>query len=537
MNTETSWETVDAVVVGAGFAGLYMLHRLRQLGMSTRVFEAAADVGGTWYWNRYPGACCDIQSMEYSYSFSDDLQQEWNWSERYPSQPEILRYLNHVADRFDLRKDIQFNTPVTMAIFDETLLRWQIQTHRGDRISARFCIMATGCLSVPKIPDIKGLENFKGNIYPTSHWPHEPVHFNDQRVAVIGTGSSGIQCIPIIAEEAVHLYVFQRTPNFSIPARNTSLTPEFEQRWKANYAEHRRQARETFSGILSDDLTQSISALQATPEERLKIYEARWQKGGLGFMLAFNDLFSNKEANDTATEFLHSKIRATVKNPVVAESLLPLTYPLASKRLCIDSRYYETFNRNNVTLVVLHEEPINEITADGVKTERTTYEVDSIVLATGFDAMTGALLNVDIRGRSNCKLREKWAEGPRTYLGLMTAGFPNLFMVTGPGSPSVLSNMIVSIEQHVEWIADCLDHLQKHRFETIEATVEAEDEWVNHVNETANHTLFPTANSWYLGANIPGKPRVFMPYPGGVGAYRTKCENVVINGYEGFRCC
>jgi cyclohexanone monooxygenase len=523
---------LDAVVVGAGFAGLYTLHRLRGLGLSVRVYEAGKGVGGTWYWNRYPGARCDVESMDYSYSFSDELQQEWRWTERYASQPEILNYINHVADRFDLRRDIQLETRVTAAVFDEVTNRWAIETNRGDRVSARFCIMATGCLSAAQVPDITGLETFEGTRYHTGHWPHEGVNFTGQRVGVIGTGSSAIQSIPIIATQAAHLFVFQRTPNYSVPARNASLDPDYERRVKSNYAEFRRQARESRVGFVVE--RNDASALAVPPDERQREYEMRWGRGGLGFSSTFADLLTNKAANDTAAEFFHAKIRATVRDPSVAEALTPTDYPLGTKRLCVDTSYYDTFNRDNVTLVDIRKAPIEAITREGLRTRDDAYALDAIVFATGFDAMTGALLGIDIRGRAGLTLKQKWAAGPRTYLGLAVAGFPNLFAITGPGSPSVLSNMIVSIEQHVDWIADCIAHLQAHRRECIEATVDAEDAWVEHVNEVGNLTLYPLANSWYMGANVPGKPRVFLPYIGGVGAYRQKCDDVAAKGYEGF---
>jgi cyclohexanone monooxygenase len=522
----------DAVIVGAGFAGLYMLYRLRGLGLSARVFEAGGGIGGTWYWNRYPGARCDVESMDYSYSFSDELQQEWRWTERYASQPEILRYIEHVADRFDLRRDIQLDTRVTAARFDEAANRWQIETDRGDHVSARFCIMATGCLSTPQVPAFPGLERFAGKTYQTSHWPHTDVDFTGQRVGVIGTGSSAIQSIPIIARQAASLVVFQRTPNFSAPARNAPLDPEYERRVKADYAEFRRQARESRVGFVVPANEQS--ALAVSPEVRQREYEMRWQRGGLGFAAAFTDLLTRKEANDTAAEFFRAKIRATVRDAAVAEALLPKDYPLGTKRICVDTDYYDTFNRDNVTLVDLRSDPIEAITPRGVRTRATEYEFDSIVFATGFDAMTGALLNIDIRGRDGSTMRQKWADGPRTYLGIAIAGFPNLFTITGPGSPSVISNMMVSIEQHIDWIADCLAHLQSRDLQMIEATAEAEDAWVAHVNEVANATLYPLAKSWYTGANVPGKPRIFMPYVGGVGAYRKQCDDVAARNYKGF---
>jgi cyclohexanone monooxygenase len=524
--------SLDAVIVGAGFAGLYMLQRLRGLGLSARVYEAGDGVGGTWYWNRYPGARCDVESMDYSYSFSEELQQEWSWTERYASQPEILRYINHVADRFDLRRDIQLATRVTAATFDEATNRWAIETDRGHRASARFCIMATGCLSEAQVPGFKGLETFAGRWYHTGHWPHEGVDFTGQRVGVIGTGSSAIQSIPIIARQAAHLFVFQRTPNFSIPAHNTPLDRETERRVKANYAEYRRRARESRVGFVVESHEQS--ALAVSREEREREYEARWKRGGLGFNATFTDLLTSQDANDTASEFLHGKIRSTVRDPEVAEKLLPRGYPVGTKRLCIDTDYYATFNRDNVSLVDVRTAPIEAITPSGLRTRDREYTLDSLVFATGFDAMTGALLGIDIRGRAGQTLRERWAAGPRTYLGLAIAGFPNLFIITGPGSPSVLSNMIVSIEQHVDWIADCIAYLRAHGRGRIEATADAEDRWVAHVNEVSETTLYPLANSWYVGANVPGKPRIFMPYVGGVGAYRQRCDAVAAQGYEGF---
>ena len=522
----------DAVIVGAWFAGLYMLHRLRGLGFSARVYEAGSGVGGTWFWNRYPGARCDVESVEYSYSFDEELEREWQWTERYASQPEILRYLNHVAERFDLKRDIRFETRVTAAIFDETANRWNIQTDRGDRVTAQFCVMATGCLSAAQVPDYKGLETFQGKWYHTGHWPHEGVDFTGQRVGVIGTGSSAIQSIPIIAGQASHLFVFQRTPNFSVPAHNGPLSPEVIQDWKVNHAEYRHRVQTQPFAILLE--RSEKSALEVSPEERQCEYEQRWRHGGIALLGAFADLIVNKEANDTAAEFVRSKIRGIVRDPAVAERLLPKDYPVGTKRLCIDTGYYATFNRDNVTLVDVRATPIEEITPTGLQTSDAEYTLDSIVFAIGFDAMTGALRNIDIHGRTGAALNEKWSQGPRTYLGLMVSGFPNLFTITGPGSPSVLSNMVVSIEQHVDWIADCLAYMREHQFASIEATRNAEDEWVAHVADIGNSTLFPLANSWYVGANVPGKPRVFMPYIGGFPVYRQKCDEVAARGYEGF---
>ncbi len=524
---------LDAVVVGAGFAGLYMLHRLRGLGLSARVFEAGEDVGGTWYWNRYPGARCDVESMQYSFSLSEALQQEWRWTERFAAQPEILAYANHVADRFDLRRSIQFGTRVTSAAFDETAGLWRIETDQGDRVSAAFCIMATGCLSAGRVPDILGMGEFRGPSYHTGQWPHGGVDFTGQRVGVVGTGSSAIQSIPVIAEQAAHVFVFQRTPNFSVPARNGPMPPEHEAEWKASYAERRQRARMLRSGVIYD--FGETSALAVTSEERERDYTSRWERGGISLLAAYNDLILDQAANDTAADFVRRQIRSIVRDPAVAERLLPASHPIGTKRICADTGYYETFNRPNVTLVDLRASPITAVTPGSIATRDAEYAVDSIVYATGFDAMTGSLLRAGISGRSGMPLAEKWAEGPRSYLGLMTAGFPNLFTITGPGSPSVLSNMIVSIEQHVDWIADCLAYLRAHGIACMEATPDAEQAWVAHGNEVAHRTLYPQANSWYMGANIEGKPRVFMPYIGGVGVYRDTCDAVAANGYEGFR--
>ena len=524
--------TYDAVIVGAGFSGMYMLHRLRGMGLTARVFEAGSGVGGTWYWNRYPGARCDTETLEYSYSFSDDLQQEWSWSERYAGQAELLRYANHVADRFELWPDIQFQTRVLSAHYIEEASQWDIRTDAGDRVLATYCIMATGCLSSGQVPDFKGLDTFRGNWYHTGSWPHHDVDFTGQRVGVVGTGSSAVQSIPIIAAQAEHLTVFQRTANFSIPAWNMKLDPELEREYKATYAEHRKRARESRRGY--DVPVSDVPVFTVTPEDRQRAYEASWQRGGLHFLTAFGDLYTSEEANDTAAEFVRDKIRQTVHDPETAEALLPNSHPIGTKRLCVDSHYYETYNRENVTLVDLRTDPILEITPSGLRTESAVHDLDSIVFATGYDAMTGTLAKIDIRGRDGICLREKWAEGPRTYLGIAVAGFPNLFTITGPGSPSVLSNMMVSIEQHVDWLSNCIEYLQERRIETIEATQDAEDRWGEHVQDVAHKTLYPQAGSWYMGMNIPGKPRVFMPYVGGVGHYRKVCDEVAAREYEGF---
>jgi cyclohexanone monooxygenase len=521
----------DIVVVGAGFAGLYAIQRMRRLGLSVRAFEAGSDVGGVWYWNRYPGARCDVESMQYSYSFSEDLQQQWRWTERFAPQPEILDYIKHVADRFNLRPDIQFDTRVTAATFDETENLWEIRTDRGDTVRAQFCIMASGPLSAARMPDIEGLESFSGQCIHTGAWPDRPVSFAGKRVGVIGTGSSGVQAIPVIAREAAHLTVFQRTASFVIPARNRPLDLATEQRWKADYAAYRQKAREvgTFYDF-SERAAMSVSA-----DERQREYERRWAEGGVNFVHSFNDIYVNKPANDTAADFVRDRIRSIVRDPAVAAALCPMDHPLGAKRICVGSDYYETYNRSNVTLVDLHKTPIKQVAPRGIHTPEAFHELEMLVLATGYDALTGALLKIDIKGQRGQTLHSKWSEGPRTYLGLMTAGFPNLFIVTGPGSPSVLVNMIVGLEQHVDWIADCLDYLGRRRIARIEADARAEDAWVEHVNEEAGRTLFPQANSWYLGANIPGKPRVFMPYTGGIGRYRKKCAEVAANDYDGFK--
>lgn len=522
----------DAVVIGAGFSGLYMLYRLCELGLSTRVYEAARGVGGTWYWNRYPGARCDIPSVHYSYSFSPGLEQEWEWTEKYARQPEILRYLNHVADRFDLRRDIQLHTRVISAAYDDVTHLWMIKTDQGDQVSATYCIMAVGCLSTPNTPKFQSLDSFEGPVYHTGQWPHEGVDFTSKRVGVIGTGSTGIQAIPQIAKQAAHVTVFQRTPNYSVPAHNRPLIPEEKASIKANYRQLRQTDRESRIGLTLNDNTQS--ALEVSAEERQKKFEEVWEVGGFQVRLAFSDIATNLESNTYLADFVRSKIGEKVHNPEVARLLMPHDHPIGSKRLCVDTDYFETYNRENVSLVDVRTSPIEEITPRGLRTRDGEYELDALVFATGFDAMTGALFNMDLRGKNGQRLKEKWAVGPRTYLGVMTAGFPNLFIITGPGSPSVLSNMTVSIEQHVEWISDCLKYMLEHHFTRIEPTVEAEKSWVAHVNEVANLTLYPLANSWYLGANIPGKPRIFMPYVGGVGNYRMKCQEIADKGYEGF---
>jgi cation diffusion facilitator CzcD-associated flavoprotein CzcO len=525
----------DALVIGAGFSGLYQLLCLRdRLGLSVQVLEAGAGVGGTWYWNRYPGARCDSESHSYCYSFSKELTREWEWSERYPGPPEILRYLNHVADRFDLKRDIRFNTRVTAAHYDETANRWRVSTDAGETLTAQFLITAVGCLSSANIPKIPGLDTFDGRWYHTGQWPHEGVDFTGKRVGQIGTGSTGIQSAPVIAETAVHLTVFQRTANYSVPARNAPLTPEFKRYMKQNAAEIRQVMHASVNG--HPWLIDERSALNTPPQERQALYEAAWETGGLRFRAAFRDLLIDKAANDTAATFIRNKIREIVKHPATAAKLSDFDHPYASKRPPIDTDYFETFNHDNVELVDVRAEPIEQITPRGIRTSDAEYPLDIIVFATGFDGMTGSLLRMDIRGRDGLSLAKAWAAGPRNYLGLQVAGFPNLFMVTGPGSPSVLCNMPVAIEQHVEWITDCIAHMRDHGLKRIEPSNEAVDSWVAEVNAAAEATLLPQAkHSWYLGANVPGKPRVFMPYAGGMAHYRKICADVAARNYEGFR--
>ena len=525
--------TYDAVIVGAGFAGMYAIHKLRQLGLKVRAFEAGDDVGGTWYWNRYPGARCDVESMEYSYSFCEELQREWQWTEKYAAQAEILRYASHVADRFKLRDDIQFESRVVSGEFDPSVNRWTIATDKGDVVAARYFIMAGGCLSLPRMPDFAGRDSFKGRLYHTGMWPHDGADFSGQRVGVIGTGSSGIQLIPQVAAQAAHCTVFQRTPNFSLPAFNRAMDPEFERWFKKHYRARREKARYSSAGIAGFPLPDK-GALEESPEQRARVYESGWTRGSTGFTRIYKDILSNTDANQTMAEFVRAKIRNTVKDPQVTALLTPTDHPIGTKRICLDTNYYETYNRANVELVDLRRNPITEITPKGIRTKDGEYALDAIVFATGYDAVTGAVLNIDIRTRGGASLVDKWAAGPRTYLGLMTAGFPNLFLITGPGSPSVLTNMITSIEHHVEWIADCLEHLRDAGIQRMEADRTFEDAWVEHVNEVANTTLLPLTNSWYTGANIPGKPRVFLPYLGGHGNYRMKCAEVAFKRYEGF---
>ena len=524
---------VDVVVVGAGFSGLYLLYCLRKAGFSTRVFERGGDVGGTWYWNRYPGARCDVESLQYSYSFDEQLQQDWHWPEKFSAQPDILAYANHVADRFNLKKDIEFNIEVKASWFDENLKTWKITTNTGEEINAQYFIMATGCISTTQIPNIKGLSDYVGNTFHTGDWPHEEVDFSGQSIAVIGTGSSGIQSIPVLAKQAKKLTVFQRTPNYSIPSQNEPMTKKYERSWKDVYSERRKEMRYSAHGSLKD--LNDVPALSVDEDQRQELYTKRWAIGGTGFLGSFNDLLTNADANYTAAEYVRQQIKRVVKDKETAEILCPRSYPIGTKRICIDTGYFETYNRENVKLVDISKKPIQRLVTDGIIVDDQLYPFDSIIFATGFDAMTGSIFNVDIKGRDGLALKEKWNAGPKTYLGLMSASFPNLFMITGPGSPSVKSNMIMSIEQHVDLVIETLLSMRRKGLSVVEPELEAENKWVDHVQEVANKTLFPQANSWYMGANIPGKPRLFMPYIGGVGAYREICEEIVANNYRGFK--
>ena len=532
--TSTQKQTnLDAVVIGAGFSGLYMLYRLREAGFSTQVYEAAEDVGGVWHWNRYPGARCDSESIYYNYFFSEELYQEWTWSSRYPEQPEILRYLNFVADKFDLRKDIQFRSRILSAHYDEETNRWQIQLDNGDSVSAKYFITGVGCISTANIPNFKGLDQFKGDWYHTGHWPHEGVDFTGKRVGIIGTGSSGVQAIPVIAKEADHLTVFQRTPQYSVPAKNHLYDPEYIKQAKENFSAIKQKLHDSLGGILFE--TNDRSALDDTPEQRQNVYEAAWENGGPAIMFSYNDLLTNEEANATVSEFIRSKIREIVTDSETAKKLSP-TYFYAAKRAIIDTDYFETYNRENVSLVDVKNAPIEEITERGIQTAGAEYELDAIVFATGYDGMTGSLFKMDIRGKNGVSLKEKWANGAetRTYLGLATAGFPNMFMITGPESPSVLGNVPVAIEQHVEWISDCMENLRKNDIETFEANDQAESDWSKHCRELADSTLYTKVESWYTGANITGKKGGFQIYVGGYGPYRKICDEIAAKGYEGF---
>jgi cyclohexanone monooxygenase len=520
---------VDALIIGAGFAGMYSLIRCRQMGFRALAVDAAGDVGGTWFWNRYPGARCDIRSIDYSYSFDPELEQEWEWSEKYATQPEILAYANHVADRYDLRRDIRFSTRVTQLQWQNDV--WNAQTDTGEELRAQFVIMAVGALSQTKNPEVEGAETFNGTIVHTGHWPATGVDVRGKRVAVIGTGSSGVQAIPLLAQEAAELIVFQRTPNYVVPAQNRKLDADEVADIKASYRQHRHAQRYSHGGVVSPQPTKSL--WDASEQERQEKFDAAWDEGMLfSFLGSYTDVMIDESANEVVAEYLRNRIRSIVKDQNVAEKLCPRSYPLGTKRLCLGTNYYETFNRENVSLVDLRETPIERIVASGIETSAQTYEVDVIVFATGFDAMTGPLLGPIITGVSQ-KLSEAWEAGPQTFMGIAAHDFPNMFMITAPQSPSVLTNMMVSIEQHVEWATDLMSWMRDKNFRVFNPQLEPQTEWVSLVNMISDFTLYPKGNSWYLGANVPGKPRIFMPYLGGVGPYREQCDEVANDNYRG----
>lgn len=540
---KTKAEKVDVLVVGAGFAGMYILKMLKDAGYNVLVVEEADGVGGTWYWNRYPGARCDVPSLEYSYGFSDELQQEWEWSSKYSTQPEILEYANHVADRFDLKRYIRFGQRVMSATYLEETKSWYVVTSSGNQFESKYCIMATGSISAINKPKFAGLDSFKGDWYLTGRWPHENVDLSGKSVGIVGTGSSGVQTIPMLAQKAKHLTVFQRTANYSIPARNRPLDPEEVREIKNNYGTVRDRQRDTRAGIMvriENDFDNYItvnpgmkSALEVSEEERTKEYQERWEKGFHGFLAGYTDIGLNEDANETAAEFVRSKIKETVKDPVTAEILSPKN-AIGCKRLCADTNYFETYNRDNVSLIDLNETPIETLVPEGIKTSDKVFELDVVVFATGFDALTGALTSIDISGRQGRKLADKWSDGPRSFLGLAVEGFPNLFTITGPGSPAVLGNVLMAIEQHVEWVFQCIDDMESSGKTEIEADMVSEDEWMDHVEDLASETLRYSCNSWYVGANVPGKKRVFMPYTGGYDVYRKRCKDIADHGYTGF---
>ncbi len=529
---------LDVAIIGAGCAGLYAIHHFKEMGVSTRLYEAGSGVGGTWYWNRYPGARVDIESMEYSLAFSDVVQQEWNWSERYASQPELLNYFNFIVDRLSLRESIQFNTRITSAVFNETTNRWMLETNVGERISAKHCVMTTGFLSAPNKPDFKGMETFKGDLYHTAEWPQGGVDFSGKRVGIVGTGSSSVQMTPIVAEQAEHLHVFQRTPTFAVPLRNHPMPPEYQAKVKANYGQWRYKERyQSFGGWVAlnyepVDLTMG-SALDASPEERRAYYEARWKNGGLAFYNVYPDIYSNKEANDTLADFLREKIRERIKNPAIADLMMP-SIPVLTKRLIADNGYYEAFNRDNVTLVDIKSTPIEEVTPNGIKVGGQEYEFDCIVFATGFDALTGALTRMDIRGRGGITIKEHWDGGARTHLGLMSSGFPNMYIIAAAGSPAPLFQPMLLCEEQIDWVGDCVKFLDKYNFDALEPTPAAEDGWGRMCTEAVESTLFPMTDSWYVGRNVPGKSSTGLSYFGGIANYRRLCAEAAASGYQDF---
>ena len=530
--TEDAGELCDAIIIGTGFAGVYGLHRMREAGFRVIAVEAGDDVGGCWYWNRYPGLRCDVDSLEYAYAFSDELQQEWRWSERYAPQSEIHAYIKFAADRLGLRPHIRFNTRIANALYDDVAQVWTLTSEAGDSFRARYIVMATGCLSIPNKPKIKGIENFEGQLVHSVQWPNEKLDLSDKNVAVIGTGSTGVQMIPLLAQEARHLTVVQRTPAFCVPARNQPWNDARIEYWRQNYRDLRAMARNTRAGVLHE--YGMLPAAAVRPEDRIADLERRWVKGGPNVLYGFNDLLVNEETNRLVADFLRGKIADAVNDPEIAKKLMPYEYPVGTKRVCVGTDYYETYNRDNVSLIDLRNEKLQQIEKDGIRTNDGFYPVDVLILATGYDAMTGALLAIDISTTAGKSLRAEWGKGPETYMGLGIAGFPNMFVVTGPGSPSVFSNMVLSVEHDMDWISDCLTFLRERDWPTFEADPAAQASWMDHVDDVARHTLLNKAASWYRGANVEGKPQKFMPYVGGVNTYQARCREVAENGYEGF---
>lgn len=522
----------DVLVVGAGFSGMFAVYKLRELGFKVLGFERGEDVGGTWYWNRYPGARCDAPSMQYSYQFSEELQQQWHWTEKYAAQPEILDYCNHVADRFSLREDILFNTEVTRIHFDEDTGIWELATNHDEVFYSRFVIMASGCLSTTNLPDIPGIDDYQGEYFHTAKWPKSGVDLSNKRVGIVGTGSTGIQVITSIAEQVEHLFVFQRTPQYSTPARNEPTDPDYEAAIKADYANFRAA---NYRRPLAVDLKFDPNApktFEVSDDERTAEYEKRWKEGGMALLLAYRDSTLSRAANETVSDFIKEKIGQTVEDNQTAELLKP-KHIYGCKRPCIDTGYFEVYNKDNVHLIDASGGGIEKISSSGVVVENKEYPLDCIIFATGFDAMTGTLNRIDIRGLNQRPLTEKWLDGPRNYLGLLSEGFPNLFFVSGPGSPSVLTNMVATSEKQINWIADCMDHMRGSGFTRIDAEVNAEANWLVEVQEAAQRTLWSACDNWYYGANIPGKPRVFMPYVDWP-TYLKKVEAVIENDYAGF---
>ncbi|MGQ4596689.1 NAD(P)-binding domain-containing protein [Nocardia sp. R6R-6] len=526
---------LDVVVIGAGFAGLYAVHRVRnELNLRVRAFDGASDVGGVWHWNRYPGCRCDIESIHYSYSFSEELQSEWKWSERYAGQPEILAYLNHVADRFDLRRSIQFNTRVTSMVWDEANSLWNVSTDDGVTRTARFIISGAGNVSIPKVPEFPGIENFSGQVYATHRWPHEGVDLAGKRVGVIGTGSSGIQVISSIAEEVSELYVFQRTANYATPLRNRPTDPAEQADVIARYSEIRKAARNSVMGVTS--APPHGSAKRADPVARRAVFDELYEEGGFYFLLSsYDDVMIDEDSNEIAAEYIRERIAERVENPQIAELLTPRDHPYGTKRPPLETEYYETFNRENVTLVDVKSHPIEKVTSAGIVTGNATYELDVIILAMGFDAFTGALLRMGIVGREGRPLEDEWRNGPRTYLGIASEGFPNFFMITGPHSAVANYNNPLAIEDHVKFATDVIEYMIDNGHSEVEATRAAEENWLELIETMVAASLYPRADSWYMGANIPGKPRSpLIGFIGGAAEYRRICAEVVEKGYDGF---